>query len=111
MRLAQSTPRVGSVWPEGKGSSVYYGAMPPILLSAGLATGIGSLPHHDPTAAAASVMRWLPRFPAAPQLPSRTPLEGMIAQSVRALPEVTLGEDGLIARIDLSAIEAPIVVG
>ena len=84
--------------------------MPPILLSAGLATGIGSLPHQDPTAAAASVLRWLPGLPAAPQLPTRTPLEGMIAQSVRALPEVVLGSDGTIERIDLSAIEAPIVV-
>ena len=34
----------------------------------------------------------------------------MIAQSVRALPEVVLGSDGTITRIDLSAIEAPIVV-
>jgi hypothetical protein len=84
--------------------------VPPILLSAGLATGIGSLPHHDPIAAAASSMRWLPGLPAAPQLPGRTPLEGMIAQSVRALPEVVLDEHGRIERIDLSAIEAPIVV-
>jgi hypothetical protein len=83
--------------------------MPPSLLSAGLATGIGSLPHHDPMAAAASVLRWLPGLPAAPQLPARTPLEGMVAQSVRALPEVVLGPDGSIARIDLSALDAPIV--
>jgi hypothetical protein len=83
--------------------------MPPILLSAGLATGIGSLPHHDPMAAAASVLRLLPGLPAAPQLPARTPLEGMIAQSVRALPEVVLAADGSIERIDLSALDAPIV--
>jgi hypothetical protein len=83
--------------------------MPPILLSAGLATGIGSLPHQDPMAAAASVLRWLPGLPAAPQLPARTPLEGMVAQSVRALPEVVLGSDGTIERIDYAMIEAPIV--
>jgi hypothetical protein len=61
-------------------------------------------------AAAASVLRWLPGLPAAPQLPSRTPLEGMIAQWLRALPEVVLADDGTIERIDLSAVEAPIVV-
>ena len=83
--------------------------MPPTLLSSGLATGIGSLPHHDPTAAAASVMRWLPGLPAAPQLPARTPLEGMIAQWARALPEVILASDGTIERVDLELIEAPIV--
>ena len=83
--------------------------MPPILLSAGSATGIGSLPHQDPMAAAASVLRWLPGLPAAPQLPARTPLEGMIAQSVRALPEVVLDDDGAIEEIDYTQIEAPIV--
>jgi hypothetical protein len=60
-------------------------------------------------AAAASVLRWLPGLPAAPQLPTRTPLEGMVAQSVRALPEVVLAPDGSIERIDLSALDAPIV--
>src|SRR5713101_1348821 len=83
--------------------------MRPSLLSSGLATGIGSLPHHDPTDAAASVLRWLPGLPAAPQLPARTPLEGMIAQWVRALPEAVLAGDGSIERVDLSAMEAPIV--
>jgi methionine synthase II (cobalamin-independent) len=83
--------------------------MPPILLSAGLATGIGSLPHRDPLAAAASVLQLHPGLPAAPQLPVRTPLEGMIAQWARALPEVVLAADGTIERIDLSAVEAPIV--
>ena len=56
-----------------------------------------------------SVLRWLPGLPAAPQLPARTPLEGMIAQWVRALPEVVLSDDGSIERVDLSAMEAPIV--
>lgn len=79
------------------------------LLSSGLATGIGSLPHHDPMAAAASSLRWLPELPAAPQLPERTPLEGMIAQWVRALPEVTLASDGTIERVDLGNLDAPIV--
>ncbi len=38
-----------------------------------------------------------PRFPAAPQLPMRTPLEGIVAQWARALPEVTIERDGSIA--------------
>ena len=82
--------------------------MPARILSAGLATGIGSLPHHDPMAAAASTLRWLPELPAAPQLPSRTPAEGMIAQWVRALPEVVLADDGTIERIEHARADEPI---
>jgi methionine synthase II (cobalamin-independent) len=66
-------------------------------LAPALATAIGSLPHTDPRAAAELVLRAHPRFPAAPQLPARTPLEGMIAQWARALPEVTVDDDGSIA--------------
>jgi hypothetical protein len=65
-------------------------------LAPALATAIGSLPHTDPRAAAELVLRAHPRFPAAPQLPVRTPLEGMVAQWARALPEVTVEQDGSI---------------
>src|SRR5258707_1215779 len=56
-----------------------------------------------------STMRWQPELPAAPQLPTRTPLEGMIAQWVRALPEVTVASDGSIERVDLGNLDAPII--
>src|SRR4029450_12626363 len=62
-----------------------------------VATAIGSLPHTDPQAAAELVLEAHPRFPAAPQLPMRTPLEGMVAQWARALPEVTIERHGSIA--------------
>jgi Cobalamin-independent synthase, Catalytic domain len=65
-------------------------------LAPALATAIGSLPHTDPRAAAELVLRAHPRFPAAPQLPVRTPLEGIVAQWARALPEVTVADDGSI---------------
>jgi methionine synthase II (cobalamin-independent) len=70
-------------------------ALAPPLVPA-VATAIGSLPHTDPHAAATLVLDAHPRFPAAPQLPMRTPLEGIIAQWARALPEVSIERDGSI---------------
>ncbi|MFN8026178.1 MAG: hypothetical protein U0W40_07435 [Acidimicrobiia bacterium] len=64
------------------------------VLTPGLATGIGSLPHTDPVEAAGAVLRLLPDLPAAPQLPERDPREGMIAQWLGALPEVAVAADG-----------------
>jgi hypothetical protein len=65
----------------------------PVLVP-GVATGIGSLPHDDPTAAAEAVLRCLPELPAVPQLPGRDPREGMLAQWLGALPEVEVAPDG-----------------
>jgi hypothetical protein len=77
---------------------VEYVSMSPILrapvLLPGIATGIGSLPHDDPAAAAELVLRCLPELPAVPQLPSRDPREGMLAQWLVALPEVEVALDG-----------------
>ena len=69
----------------------------PVLLP-GLATGIGSLPHTDAQDAAEVVLRCLPEFPAAPQLPARDPREGMLAQWLGALPEVEVGDRRLASR-------------
>jgi hypothetical protein len=65
-------------------------------LAPGLATGIGSLPHHDAQAATALTLRMHPRLPAVPQLPELDPAEGLIAQWAGALPEVTVARDGSI---------------
>ena len=76
------------------------------VLTPGLQTGIGSLPHTDPVEAAEVVVRLLPDLPAAPQLPERDPREGMIAQWLGALPEIKVAPDGtctLLGRSD----EAP----
>jgi hypothetical protein len=67
------------------------------VLGSGIATGIGSLPHTDPVQAAEVVLRSLPDLPAAPQLPGRDPREGMLAQWLGALPEVTVAPDGSFA--------------
>lgn len=61
-----------------------------------MATAIGSLPHHDAHAAAALVLRTIPDLPAAPQLPRRTPLEGVVAQWARAVPGVEVHADGTL---------------
>jgi hypothetical protein len=66
------------------------------VLSPGLATGIGSLPHDDAQDATALTLRMHPRLPAVPQLPQLTPHEGLIAQWAGALPEVTVARDGSI---------------
>jgi hypothetical protein len=79
----------------------------PDPLVAGLATSIGSLPHEDADAAASLVMRSHPALPAVPELPRRSPLEGMIARSVRALPEVRIQPDGTFC-VDPSVDEAPV---
>jgi hypothetical protein len=63
-------------------------------LSAGVATGVGSLPHVDAAAAARSVLDLTPSLPAVPQLPSRDAREGMLAQWLGALPEVSVHPDG-----------------
>src|SRR5512135_2814597 len=63
-------------------------------ITPGMATAIGSLPHRDAHAAAALVLRCLPEFPAAPQLPRRSALEGVVAQWIGAVPGVDVRVDG-----------------
>src|SRR5689334_3470039 len=77
----------------------------PVLVP-GVATGIGSLPHDDPAAAAELVLRCLPELPAVPQLPGRDPREGMLAQWLVALPEVDIARDGGIV-VNGASDEAP----
>jgi methionine synthase II (cobalamin-independent) len=78
------------------------------VLTPALATGIGSLPHQDARAAADTVLRYHPRLPAAPQLPGRTPLEGLIAQWARALPEVEVRGDGSMVVDARGSFEPPV---
>lgn len=76
-------------------------------LAPGLATGIGSLPHTDPRAAAAVSLRATPWFPAAPQLPHRSPLEGLVAQWAGALPEVEVLADGSLRVEGATSVRGP----
>jgi hypothetical protein len=78
-------------------------------LALGLASSIGSLPHHDPAAAVDLVLRTQSRLPAAPSLPRRSPAEGMIAQAAWGVPGVTVDGAGDLV-VDPSAVdpEAPV---
>ena len=60
----------------------------------GLPTSLGSLPHIDAREAAAFVLRLHPDLPAAPQLPVRSPREGMVAQASAGIAGVTVADDG-----------------
>jgi hypothetical protein len=73
-------------------------------LRAGTVTSIGSLPHRDADSAAAFVLRHHPTLPAAPQLPRRSPLEGMVAQAARGIPGVTVRPDGSLD-VDLDVLD------
>ena len=73
--------------------------MPDKILVSGIATAIGSLPHRDAKAAAALMLRCLPELPAAPQLPMRTPLEGVVAQWARAIAGLEVRPDGTLAQV------------
>lgn len=78
----------------------------PALLPA-LATGIGSLPHTDAVKAAAFELAIHPRFPSAPQLPNRSPFEGMVVEVATALDEIDIADDGTLTITDVNATSAP----
>lgn len=82
------------------------------VLTAGLATSIGSLPHHDPAEAAAFVLAHQAELPAAPSLPARSPLESMVAQGGWGVAGVTVADDGSLA-VDPAALDpaAPVEGG
>ncbi|MGH9212313.1 MAG: hypothetical protein ACRD2C_16770 [Acidimicrobiales bacterium] len=65
-----------------------------VLFPVGLSTGVGSLPHQDPVAAARFALDWHARLPAAPSLPRRSATEGMIAQAAWGIPGVLVLDDG-----------------
>lgn len=74
-------------------------------LRPGAVTSMGSLPHRDADEAAAFVLDRHPRLPAAPQLPRRSPLEGMVAQSARGIEGVTVTPDGVL-HVDAGGLDA-----
>jgi hypothetical protein len=85
------------------------GAPTELPFSVGWATSIGSLPHTDPVEAARLVLRTQPDLPAAPSLPQRSPLEGMLPQAMWGMPGVTIDADGVVS-VDVDALdpEAPL---
>ena len=83
-----------------------------VLLPVGLATGIGSLPHDDMQAGIDCVLTHLPRLPAAPSLPRRSPVEGMVAQAAWGISGVLVLPDGSLL-VDEAAVhpDEPLVDG
>lgn len=83
-----------------------------IWFPVGIVTGIGSLPHEETHDAVAFTHKHFPRLPAAPQLPRRSPLEGMIAQAAWGVPGVLVLEDGSLL-VDEGAVDPtlPLVDG
>lgn len=82
---------------------------PDLPFSVGWATSIGSLPHTDPVEAARLVLRTQPDLPAAPSLPQRSPLEGMLPQAMWGMPGVVIDPEGVIS-VGVGALdpEAPL---
>lgn len=66
----------------------------------GLATGIGSLPHRGAEEALDAILRWLPEAPFWPQLPRRSPLEGMTLQYLEGFPGLRDGGEGADPVVD-----------
>jgi len=80
------------------------------VFAAGMATGIGGLPHRDPRSATELVLRCTPDLPAVPQLPLRSPHESMIAQWARAVPEVRVTDSGGLVLVPTTDPDVPIEV-
>lgn len=82
-----------------------------IELPTGAATGIGSLPHADPEAAAAFVLTALPDLPSIPTRPRALPSERMLAQVAHAVRGVRIDEEGSLqvqpGRVDPRAAIVP----
>jgi hypothetical protein len=69
-------------------------AKPGSVLAPGSVTTVGSLPHVDADDAVRFVLAHPVDLPAAPQLPRRSPREGMVAQVAIAVPGVHVLADG-----------------
>ncbi|MBV9412748.1 MAG: hypothetical protein JO148_14245 [Acidimicrobiia bacterium] len=80
------------------------------MLSTGVATSIGSLPHTDPGVAATVILDRHPDLPAAPQLPARSAREGMIAQGAHGIAGVTVLDDGNL-RVDVEGVQEGLAEG
>lgn len=67
-----------------------------VRLPSGVATGVGSLPHRDPLAAAHFALAHWEQLAPAPSLPQRSPHEGMLAQVLVGVRGVSVADDGAL---------------
>ncbi|HET8618733.1 MAG TPA: hypothetical protein VFM27_07225 [Acidimicrobiales bacterium] len=75
-----------------------------VLLPIGLPSTVGSLPHDDAGRAVAFVLDRQPRLPAAPSLPRRSAVEGMIPQAAWGIDGVLVLPDGSLL-VDEGAVD------
>ena len=81
-----------------------------VLLPIGLASTVGSLPHDDVADAVAFVLGSQLRLPAAPSLPRRAAVEGMIPQAAWGIDGVSVLPDGSLL-VDEAAVDPEAPVG
>src|SRR4029453_19518949 len=86
------------------------GTMREVLLPIGLPSAVGSLPHRDGDDAIAFVLDRQPRLPAAPTLPRRAAVEGMIPQAAWGIAGVLLLPDGSLL-VDEAAVDPDLPLG
>ena len=63
-----------------------------------LPTAIGSMPHVDPGEACSVVLKYLPDIPVWPQLPKRSPEEGMVLQCSEGFPGLVVDGGRILFR-------------
>ena len=80
-----------------------------VSLPIGLSSGIGSLPHDEVAAGVTFALDHQPRLPAAPSLPRRSAVEGMVPQAAWGIAGVLVLPDGSLL-VDEAAVdpEAPL---
>jgi methionine synthase II (cobalamin-independent) len=81
-----------------------------VLLPIGLASAVGSLPHDDVSDAIEFVLDRQSRLPAAPSLPRRSAMEGMIPQAAWGIAGVLVLPDGSLL-VDEAVVDPDLPLG
>jgi methionine synthase II (cobalamin-independent) len=81
-----------------------------VLLPIGLASAVGSLPHDVVGDAIDFVLGTQPKLPAAPSLPRRSAMEGMIPQAAWGIPGVLVLPDGSLL-VDEAVVDPGLPLG
>src|SRR5262245_28356231 len=81
-----------------------------VLLPIGLASAVGSLPHGDVAGAVEFVLERQPKLPAAPSLPRRSAMEGMIPQAAWGIAGVLVLPDGSLL-VDEAVVDPDLPLG
>ena len=77
---------------------------PGMILKSGVATSVGSLPHHDPVAAVELELARHPDLPASPWLPRRSLRERLISRAAVGVAGLGVDDDGSLI-VDIAALD------